>query len=134
MTIQKQGLGNLTFAQQGEEKNSGAMDQSADLCLVEHMLFAGHGRHFPSNVDGNGFLRRDEPAWVDEVEYGHGRDHHSSIKSDEKPLVRDEIPRPALQQLDCSVDTSDIDADDGEGHGSHQGHDGAAHRAQAVSL
>lgn len=64
------------------------------------------------------------------IEYTHRNNHHSPIKRNKVRFVSNEITIPSLHQLDCTIDTPNIDTDDGKYHRSEQGHDRAVHRLQ----
>jgi len=55
----------------------------------------------------------------DDVVHANSQNHHGTVERDKVPLVRDQEPGPALKQLDCTVDASDVyegDAEDGGGN------------------
>lgn len=73
-----------------------------------------------------------EPSGMDEVEDADGQDHHGPVERDEVSLVGDQKAGPTLQQLDGTVDASNVNAHDGEDHDEEQRHHGAAHLVQQV--
>lgn len=77
---------------------------------------------------------RHQPAGMEDVEDSHGKDHHGAVERNEVPFGRDQVSVPALGQLDGSVDTPNVDADDGEDHGSEQGVDGTGGMAEQSML
>lgn len=89
----------------------------AQLALKRHRLVARH-----------------HPTRVKDIEDGHGKNHHGAVKGDEVPFRSDQISVPAFGELDGSVDTSDVDADDGKYHGTEQGVDVAGGLAEELVL
>lgn len=64
------------------------------------------------------------------IKHNHRNNHHSPIKRNEVRLVSNEITIPSLHQLDRTIDTPNIDTDDGKYHGGKQGDDRAVHGLQ----
>lgn len=74
-----------------------------------------------------------QPARMENIKDDDRTDHHRAVKGNEVPLRGDQVPAPALGQLDSSVDATDIDADDGEDHRGEEGDDGAGHGLQKAA-
>ena len=66
------------------------------------------------------------------IEYRDSKNHHCAVEGNEVPFCCDEIPGPALEELDGTIDAPDVDTDDGEDHGAEQGHDGALEGLEKV--
>lgn len=64
------------------------------------------------------------------IKHSYRNNHHSPIKRNEVRLVSNEITIPSLHQLDRTIDTPNIDTDDGKYHGGKQGDDRAVHGLQ----
>lgn len=69
---------------------------------------------------------------MEDIENNNGKDHHGTVQSDKVTFRGDQISGPALGQLDGSVDTSNVDADDGEHHSAEQGVDVAGRIAEQL--
>lgn len=82
---------------------------------------------------GNSLLSRQHPAWMKQIEDRHRDDHHSSIQRNKVRLMGNEVPRPALRQLDSPVNRSNIDTDDGEDHGSEERDNRARERLEETT-
>lgn len=75
-----------------------------------------------------------QPAGVDNVENNDGNNHHSTVESNEVRLVGNQVALPALQQLDGSVDTPNVNADDRQDHRAQQRDHGAGQGLQQAAL
>lgn len=58
-----------------------------------------------------------ENGRVDDDEDAHSNDHDRGIQDDKVRLVRDEVPRPPLRELDGPVDAADVDHGEAHQHG-----------------
>lgn len=67
---------------------------------------------------------------MDEIKDRNRHNHHRPIQRNKVPLRRNQVPVPALHELDRPVYASCIDAEDGEDHGGEEGHDGGFHGLQ----
>lgn len=74
----------------------------------------------------------EEPARVKGVKYRDSKNHHCAVEGNEIPLCCDEVPRPALEEFDGTIDAADVDTGDGEDHGAEEGHDGALEGREEV--
>lgn len=72
------------------------------------------------------------PSRMQHIKHSHRNNHHSPIEPNKVRLVRNEITIPSLRQLDRTIDTPNIDTDDGKYHRPEQGKDRAGPRLQQI--
>ena len=72
------------------------------------------------------------PSRMQDIEHSYRNNHHSPIKPNKVRLMSNEITIPSLRQLDRTIDTPNIDTDDGEYHRAEQGKDPAGPRLQQI--
>lgn len=74
-----------------------------------------------------------QPAGMKDIKDHNSSNHHRPVKGNKIPLRGNQIPTPALRQLDGPVDAPHIDTHDGEDHRAEQRHNRPSHGLQETA-